>query len=73
MIIVLVLCSIILFCLVIYFYKKSNDNMKLKEKKEQSLNSNYDLLKNRMKNFKFENLNEQQIKYLRQKFEKYKV
>ncbi|WP_445194711.1 hypothetical protein ACT9T3_13765 (plasmid) [Staphylococcus xylosus] len=73
MIIVLVLCSIILFCLVIYFYKKSNDNMKLKEKKEQALNSNYDLLKNRMKNFKFEKLNEQQIKYLRQKFEKYKV
>src|SRR5699024_4046362 len=42
MIIVLVLCSIILFCLVIYFYKKSNDNMKLKEKKEQALNSNID-------------------------------
>lgn len=33
----------------------------------------YDLLKNRMKNFKFEKLNEQQIKYLKQKFEKYKV
>lgn len=33
----------------------------------------YDLLKNRMKNFKFKKLNEQQIKYLKQKFEKYKV
>ena len=33
----------------------------------------YDLLKNRMKNFKFKKLNEQQIKYLMQKFEKYKV
>lgn len=37
MIIVLLLCSIILFCLVIYFYKKSNDNIKLK-KKEKALN-----------------------------------
>ncbi|RNM19583.1 NERD domain-containing protein, partial [Staphylococcus epidermidis] len=36
MTIVLLLCSIILFCLVIYFYKKSNDNIKLKEKKEQA-------------------------------------
>ncbi|WP_260865419.1 nuclease-related domain-containing protein [Staphylococcus cohnii] len=33
----------------------------------------YDLLKNKMKNFKFEKLNEKQIKYLKQKFEKYKV
>ncbi|KKI62536.1 hypothetical protein NGB78_12910 [Staphylococcus arlettae] len=49
MIIVLVLCSIILFCLVIYFYKKSNDNMKLKEKKEQALNSNIDSEKNQNK------------------------
>ncbi|SUM84967.1 nuclease-related domain-containing protein [Staphylococcus saprophyticus] len=49
MIIVLVLCSIILFCLVIYFYKKSNDNMKLKEKKEQALNSNIDNEKNQNK------------------------
>lgn len=37
-IIVLLLCSIILFCLVIYFYKKSNDNIKLKKKKEKALN-----------------------------------
>ncbi|PTI53642.1 hypothetical protein BU106_07405 [Staphylococcus xylosus] len=49
MIIVLVLCSIILFCLVIYFYKKSNDNMKLMEKKEQALNSNIDSEKNQNK------------------------
>ncbi|HIQ90183.1 NERD domain-containing protein [Staphylococcus arlettae] len=49
MIIVLLLCSVILFCLVIYFYKKSNDNMKLKEKKEQALNSNIDSEKNQNK------------------------
>ncbi|WP_260852334.1 nuclease-related domain-containing protein [Staphylococcus cohnii] len=45
----MLLCSVILFCLVIYFYKKSNDNMKLKEKKEQALNSNIDSEKNQNK------------------------
>ncbi|MCG2218429.1 NERD domain-containing protein [Staphylococcus epidermidis] len=49
MIIVLLLCSIILFCLVIYFYKKSNDNIKLKEKKERALNLNIDRSKNQNK------------------------
>ncbi|MCC4221824.1 Nuclease-related domain [Staphylococcus saprophyticus] len=42
MVIILLLCSIILFCLVIYFYKKSKDNMKLKKQKEQALNANID-------------------------------
>ena len=49
MIIVLLLCSIILFCLVIYFYKKSNDNIKMKEKKERALNLNIDRSKNQNK------------------------
>lgn len=42
MIIALLLCSIILFCLVIYFYKKSIDNIKLKEENEQALILNID-------------------------------
>ncbi|MDU5828926.1 MAG: hypothetical protein E6Z60_18700, partial [Mixta calida] len=33
----------------------------------------YNVLKNRMKNFKFGKLKEKQIKYLKQKFEKYNV
>ncbi|WP_257643468.1 MULTISPECIES: nuclease-related domain-containing protein [Staphylococcus] len=49
MIIALLLCSIILFCLVIYFYKKSIDNIKLKEKNEQELNLNIDRHKSQNK------------------------
>ena len=49
MIIALLLCSIILFCLVIYFYKKSIDNIKLKEKNEQELNLNIDKHKSQNK------------------------
>lgn len=49
MIIALLLCSIILFCLVIYFYKKSIDNIKLKEENEQALILNIDRHKSQNK------------------------
>lgn len=53
MIIALLLCSIILFCLVIYFYKKSIDNIKLKEKNEQELNLNIDRHKSQNRELSF--------------------
>lgn len=49
MIIALLLCSIILFCLVIYFYKKSIDNIKLKGENEQALILNIDRHKSQNK------------------------
>lgn len=48
MIIILLLCSIILFCLVSYFYKKSNTNMKLKNQKEQALNASIESKKSKI-------------------------
>lgn len=56
LIIILLLCSIILFCLVIYFYKKSNDRMKLK-KQNIDLSDCYNKLNKRYKEVCRENEN----------------